>query len=160
MVFFFLATSSCRFHFLQWELICSKASYPSFAQSAFFVGSLLGSWTFGTLSDTYGRKKIYFLSIAGATLCHFASSVVPLFSMFCLLRLLMGAFVSGLIISGYTLLLEVTDSTRRTFIGIAVHMFSPVGFLVLAASAYYIREWRALMMISSVVGIVFLATWG
>ena len=72
----------------------------------------------------------------------------------------MGVFFSGFIVSGYTLLLEVTGMTKRTFVGIAVHMFSPIGVGVLAVTAYYIREWRSLMMISSLLGIILVATWG
>ena len=143
----------------QWNLICSKFYYPNLSQSAYFIGTLIGSWVFGNLSDTYGRKKIYFVTLAGGFFCSFGCSVAPGFYTFSFLRLLFGAFVAAFIVTGYTLLLEVTSTSKRSIVGVAVHYFSPVGYALLPLLAYYIREWRTLMMISALFGAVFLSSW-
>lgn len=37
--------------FLQFDLVCDQKNLPDFAQSSFFLGVLLGSVIYGTLSD-------------------------------------------------------------------------------------------------------------
>ena len=143
----------------QWDLICSRSYYPNLSQSGYFIGLLIGSWVFGNLSDTYGRKKIYFISMAGTFFCSFGCSIAPGFFMFSFLRLLLGAFIAGFIVAGYTLLLEVTSTPKRSIVGLAVHLFHPVGCGILPLLAYYIREWRALVMVSALFGVVCLSTW-
>ena len=143
----------------QWDLICSRSYYPNLSQSGYFIGLLIGSWVFGNLSDTYGRKKIYFISMAGTFFCSFSCSIAPGFYIFSFLRLLLGIFCNGFIVAGYTLLLEVTSTSKRSIVGLAVHFFNPIGYAVLPLLAYYIREWRALAMVSALFGVVFLSTW-
>ena len=143
----------------QWDLICSRSYYPNLSQSGYFIGTLIGAWVFGNLSDIYGRKKIYFISMAGTFFCSFGCSVAPGFFMFSFFRLLLGVFCNGFIVAGYALLLEVTSTSKRSIVGVAVHYFSPVGYAVLPLLAYYIREWRTLMMISALFGAVFLFSW-
>ena len=144
---------------LQWDLICSRSYYPNLSQSVYFIGMLIGAWVFGNLSDTYGRKKIYFVSMTGTFFCSFGCSVAPGFYMFSLLRLLLGVFIAGFIVAGYTLLLEVTSTSKRSIVGLAVHFFHPIGYAVLPLLAYCIREWRTLAMVSALFGVVFLSTW-
>ena len=144
---------------LQWDLICSRSYYPNLSQSAYFIGLLIGSWVFGNLSDTYGRKKIYFLSMTGTFFCSFGCSVAPGFYMFSLLRLLLGVFCNGFIVAGYTLMLEVISTSKRSIVGVAMHSLNPIGYAMMPLLAYYIREWRTLAMISALFGLVFFPTW-
>ena len=143
----------------QWDLICSRSYYPNLSQSGYFIGLLIGAWVFGNLSDTYGRKKIYFISIAGTFFCSFGCSIAPGFFMFSFLRLLLGIFGDGFIVAGYTLLLEVTSTSKRSIVGVATHSFPPIGYGILPLLAYYIREWRTLVMTSALFGVVFFLTW-
>ncbi|XP_045494326.1 carcinine transporter-like [Colias croceus] len=42
--------------------VCDKDSYPATAQSAFFVGSIVGSFFIGFIADRYGRLKATIIS--------------------------------------------------------------------------------------------------
>jgi MFS family permease len=143
----------------EWNLICSRAYYSNLSQSGLFTGLLIGGFLFGTLSDTYGRKKTYFLSLLGATICHVFSGLTSTFSIYFLARILLGVFCSGFIIIGYTILLEVVSTSKRSEVGMAVHVFVPFGYVVVALTAYYIREWRTFTVLSGFLGGVFLSTW-
>ena len=143
----------------QFDLICSRSFYANLSQSGLFLGLLFGAWVFGNLSDTYGRKKIYFASLTGTILSGIGCSVSPDFYVFAVFRFLMGAFCSGFIVSGYALLLEVVTTSKRSIVGMALHLFYPVGYSVLALMAYYIREWRTLVLATVLFGVGFLATW-
>ena len=143
----------------QWDLICSRSYYPNLSQSGYFIGLLIGSWLFGNLSDTYGRKKIYFISMIGTFFCSFGCSVAPGFFMFSFLRLLLGVFCNGFIVAGYALLLEVTSTSKRSIVGVAMHSFNPIGYGILPLLANYIREWRTLAMICALFGVIFFPTW-
>ena len=43
----------------EWELICGHAWKAQFANSAFFVGFLVGAGVFGMLSDRYGESEAW-----------------------------------------------------------------------------------------------------
>lgn len=111
------------------------------------------------MSDTYGRKNIFFLSLFGAAVCHVCTGLAPVYSIYFLLRILLGVFVSGVCLVGYTLLVEVISTSKRSIVGIAIHQFAPIGTVVLAMAAYYIREWRTLLIISGLSEGLFLAAW-
>ena len=146
-------------YLFQWNLICSRAYYPNLSQSGVFIGLLVGGLLFGKLSDTYGRKKTYFLSLFGATTCHVLSGLAPVFSVYFLVRSVLGVFCSGFIIVGYTILLEVVSTSTRSEVGMAVHVFIPLGYVAVALTAYYIHEWRAFTVLSGLLGGVCLGTW-
>ena len=114
---------------------------------------------FGNLADVYGRKRIYFISLAAICLTGIGCSIATGVYVFFFFRLLLGASISGYNVVGYTLLLEVIGPSKRTVAGIGINMFFPVSYGLMAILAYYIRGWRTLIMISSLSGAGLLATW-
>ena len=144
---------------LQWNLICSKSHYPNLAQSCYFLGFLMGSWMFGKLGDEYGRKKAYFISLAGICLFGIGCSVATRIYVFFFLCLLLGASKSGCSVVGYALLLEIIGPSKRTVVGMGIHLFFSTSYGLVALLAYYIRGWRTLIMVSSISGAGLLATW-
>ena len=80
----------------EWDLICDKEYLKSTAQTAFFVGQLLGVCTSGIVSDKYGRKALMvplavFQSIAGI-----ATGLIPSIETFMICRFFQGAIAIGI----------------------------------------------------------------
>ena len=48
---------------MEWNLVCEDKQWRAFAQSFFMLGVLLGSYFFGDLSDRFGRKPTFFVSV-------------------------------------------------------------------------------------------------
>ena len=92
-------------------------------------------------------------------MCHVLSGLAPAFSIYFLVRVLLGVFCSGFIIVGYTILLEVVSTSKRSEVGMAIHTFIPFGYVAVALTAYYIHEWRTFTVLSGLLGGVLLGTW-
>ncbi len=143
----------------QWDLICSKSSLPNLTQSGFFIGLLLGAWLFGTLTDTFGRKKVFFGTMLGSILSGTGCGVAPEFYSFAFFRLSLAFFNSGMILSSYTLVLEIVGISKRTLAGISSMAFFSFGFPILAILAFFIRDWKALCIVCAASGVPILMLW-
>ena len=77
--------------------------------------------------------------------------------MFALFRLLFGMMNQALIVSGYSLLLEVVGASKRGFVATLTQMFFSIGVCALVVLAYFIRSWRALCLVNALIGFTFLA---
>ena len=143
----------------QWELICNRSSYPNLSQSGYFLGLMLGAWLFGSLADMYGRKKVLFATLLGSVLMGLGYGLSTGFVMFAICRLLFGMMTQATIVVGYTLLLEVVGASKRSLVATLTQTFFPVGLCVLVILAYFIRNWRILCVLNSLIGLGFLALW-
>ena len=143
----------------QWDLICDKSSLPNLSQSGYFLGLLIGSWVFGTIIDMIGRKKVYFMTTLCVAVFSVLSGLAPGFYFFAFFRVAIGFFSAGFILSSYSICIEITGISQRTFVGMVIHAFFAVGCLVLAVMAYLIRDWRALSVIAGLAGFLFLLLW-
>ncbi|XP_029687388.1 solute carrier family 22 member 5-like [Takifugu rubripes] len=133
----------------EWGLVCENAWKVPFSTSLFFAGYLCGSFINGHLSDRFGRRPVLFtcLVIHGATALVQAISVSWI--MFCILNWLKGVSqtYSVSIILGSELL---PKSSRVTFSTIAISLGYCFGYMLLPLSAYFIRGWRMLLVISAI----------
>lgn len=77
-------------YILQQEWVCDHAALPSFAQSAFFCGAIVGGLLFGLIADRYGRIP----ALVGTNLLGFIGGVGTAFSYnfvsFCVFRFIVG----------------------------------------------------------------------
>lgn len=142
----------------QWDLICDKDSLPNLSQSAFFIGNLVGMWLFGTLSDKFGRRKVFFLAFLIMSLSSLGCAVAPGFYIFTVLRVITSVGSAGLVAS-YVLCMEVIGSSYRSFAGMVFHVFFSLGYPLLAVMAYYIWSWRTLCVVSTLSGAVVGLMW-
>ena len=123
------------------------------------MGLLVGAWLFGTLSDVYGRKKMFFLAIIGCYLSGIGYGLAINYYMFLLFRVVFGIFSSGIAIVGYALIMEVIGTSKRSSVGMAIQAMFSVGFALLALLAYVFRGWRTLVVVYTLLGTGFLAMW-
>ena len=143
----------------QWELICGRASYSNLAQSTYFFGLMSGSWVFGALADIYGRKKILFLSLVGCVVAGLGYGLASGFLVFAVFRFIYGALHQAQAVAGYSLLLELVGTSKRSFVATASQTFLPIGMCTLALLAYLIRDWRTLVVFNSLIGLGFIPLW-
>ena len=143
----------------QWELICSRSSYTNLSQSGYFLGLMIGAWMFGSLADTYGRKKIWFITIVGCIVTGIGYGLSIGFLMFVLFRLLFGMMSQAIVVVGYSLLLEVVGASMRSFAATVIQVFFPIGMCILVILAYFIRSWKILCVVISLTGLGFLSLW-
>ncbi|MGH8800467.1 MAG: MFS transporter, partial [Casimicrobiaceae bacterium] len=65
------------------------------AASAYLTGAVLGALLFGWLTDRFGRKRLFFVTLGVYVVATAASALSPDFATFALFRLITGAGIGG-----------------------------------------------------------------
>ncbi|XP_074468403.1 solute carrier family 22 member 6-B [Sebastes fasciatus] len=136
----------------EWDLVCDKAGLNSLSSSIYMFGLLVGSVLFGAMADRYGRRFILLLSIALQTVFGVAVAFAPNFTVYVILRFIVGATISGVIINAFVLGTEWTCTKRRMLAGITTDYAFGLGYMLLPGIAYLIRDWRKLQLAISAPG--------
>lgn len=149
--------SNCtKYHFFdftsavsEYQLICHRASLAANVQAVFGAGMLVGSFVFGVISDSFGRRFCMLLcSLLTATFslgASFAHSLI----LFTILRFATAASLTGLFVVHYVYILELVGPSYRTMSGKCSGFFWVVGSSTAVLLAYYIRNWRTLLLVAS-----------
>lgn len=143
-----------------WDLVCDLRSLKQMGQTIYMGGVLVGAIVFGSLADKYGRRILLLISnllmAVSGTCAAFSTS----FSLYCLFRFGCGMALSGLGLNTFSLIVEWIPTRVRTVVGTLTGYCYTVGQLLLAALAYFIRDWRWLTLAVSLPFYVsFLYSW-
>ncbi|GFG37619.1 hypothetical protein Cfor_12698, partial [Coptotermes formosanus] len=141
------------------NLVCDDAHFRAMADSLFMVGALLGSIIFGDLSDRFGRRPIFFLSLVLQVVFGVAAAVAPEYYTFMVCRLVIGSTTSGVFLVAYVIAMEMVGPSKRLYAGVVCQFFFTTGYILTAAFAYFIKDWRILQAALSAPGIIFLCYW-
>ncbi|XP_060219703.1 organic cation/carnitine transporter 2-like [Meriones unguiculatus] len=144
----------------EWNLVCKNNWKAAFATSCFYVGVLLGSFISGQLSDRFGRKNVLFLTMG----IHTGFSFIQVFSvnleMFIVLYTIVGMGHISNYVAAFVLGTEIlSKSIRIIFATLGVCIFFSFGFMLLPLFAYFIRDWRMLLLAITMPGVLCGALW-
>ncbi|XP_060519312.1 organic cation transporter protein [Cylas formicarius] len=144
---------------IEWQLTCDSAYLIATGNSIFMVGVMIGSIGFGEMSDRWGRKKTFFLSLVIQVVFGALAGFAPEFWSFSIARAVVGATTSGVFLVAYVIGLEMVGPSKRMIAGTVCHMFFSLGYMLTTVFALYITEWRSLQLALTAPGIVFLSYW-
>ncbi|XP_004586449.2 organic cation/carnitine transporter 2 [Ochotona princeps] len=144
----------------EWNLVCDDDWKAPLSISLFFVGVLVGSFISGQLSDRFGRKNVLFVTMAMQTGFSFVQVFSKNFEMFTVLFVLVGMGQISNYVAAFVLGTEIlSKSVRIVFSTLGVCVFYAVGFMVLPLFAYFIRDWRMLLLALTAPGVLCAALW-
>lgn len=133
-----------------WDLVCEKESLVEWGQSLYFIGMISGVFLFGQLADMFGRKTILIPLLLAIALSGTITAFLPTFTGFIIGRFFNAMAVIGLFECVFTWMLEVVGGDWITIIGMGAEFFWVFGWLNLAWMSYLIRDWRHLMLATSI----------
>lgn len=143
----------------EWRLVCGKSILGVLTNSIMFFGWFVGNVVFGILSDKYGRRKILFLSSSLVCWVAFASSFVPWYWLYAILRFIIGFGLGGAIVCLFIMATEYVGPKHRAMAGTFTWYFWTGALMMIALLAYLIRDWRKLSMITSAPGLLLFIFW-
>ncbi|XP_043521030.1 organic cation transporter protein-like isoform X2 [Frieseomelitta varia] len=143
----------------EWDLVCDKAWLRATGDSLFMVGVMLGSMIFGSLSDRFGRRQIFFLSLVIQLSGGILVATSPNYIFYVTFRLIVGSTTSGVFLVAYVIALEMVGPKKRLVAGVGCQLFFTTGYILTAAFAYFITDWRMLQIAITIPSIAFLLYW-
>ncbi|KFV59308.1 Solute carrier family 22 member 5, partial [Gavia stellata] len=144
----------------QWNLVCDNDWKGPLSTSLFFVGVLLGSFVSGQLSDKFGRKNVLFATLAMQTGFSFVQVFSTSWEMFSVFFVLVGMGQISNYVAAFVLGTEILGkSIRVLFCTLGVCIFYAFGYMLLPLFAYFIRDWRMLLLALTLPGLLCIPLW-
>lgn len=130
----------------EWDLVCSRKGMNKATASVFFIGVMFGAPLFGFLSDRFGRRRLLLVSYLCSLTFAILSAISTSYVMFSVMRFFTGMSLAGISIISIVLNVEWFSVEHRTFSGIIISLDWTLGNWLLALLAYFITEWRMLIL--------------
>ncbi|EDW96043.1 organic cation transporter-like protein [Drosophila yakuba] len=133
---------------LKW--VCDKSHQPAVGQSFFFLGSVVGTISFGFLSDHIGRLPAMLMATLSGATGDFITSFVHTLPWFAFSRFVSGLSTDTMYYLMYILVFEYLSPKRRTFgLNIILAVFYCFGLMTSPWIAMWIGNWRRYLWLAS-----------
>ncbi|KAF7666720.1 hypothetical protein LDENG_00094790 [Lucifuga dentata] len=144
----------------EFDLVCSEQWKLPFTSTVFFIGVLSGSFFSGQLSDRFGRKPVLFATMAVQMIFTFAQIFSPSWTTFTILYFFSGLGQISNYVAALVLGTEILrGSVRVLYSALGVVLFYAIGYMMLPLFAYFLRDWKSLLLAVSLVGLAFIPSW-
>jgi putative MFS transporter len=134
----------------EWQLTVSAAAWVGTSN---LIGMAIGSFVWGGLADTIGRKRAFSLTLLVFSVFTVLGAASHAFWLFCLFRFCAGLGLGGCIPVDYALVGEFTPAKVRGRVLTTMDVWWPIGATLcgLVSTAFlsiqFIDNWRAMMLV-------------
>ncbi|XP_023167165.1 organic cation transporter protein isoform X2 [Drosophila hydei] len=130
--------------------VCDDAALPTYAQSIFFLGAIVGGLLFGWVADRFGRIPALICCNLMGLVAGVATAFVKNFWQFATMRFFVGFAFDNCFTMMYILVLEYVGPKYRTFVAnMSIAIFFTGAACLLPWIAYFVADWKLLTIITS-----------
>ncbi|KAJ8711991.1 hypothetical protein PYW08_008945 [Mythimna loreyi] len=140
----------------EWDLICERRWLASFNQMMLQVGILVGSTIFGFMSDRFGRKYSFLVSIMTVIILSLGMPFSPNYLVFTILRFLLGVATAGTMVVSFVIVMESVGPRYREVTGCLFHIPFMIGHMTVPLFAYYFRSWNTYLLALGLPSLIYL----
>ncbi|XP_073347982.1 solute carrier family 22 member 13-like [Pagrus major] len=142
------------------DLVCDRSTMVEVVQTVFLFGALVGSFIFGPIAESYGRRRTVQLPVVLLLIFVIVAGVAPNFYIYIVSQFIVGVGVGGYRINSVVLATEWIGVTQRSFASCLAQVSAAVGQCAMAGLVYAIRDWRiAQYVMAGGQAFVFLYIW-
>jgi len=143
----------------EFDLVCSRGYLGWLANGMLFGGWAVGAIVLGIVADKFGRKSVLFPSLLIVLVVTFATAFAKAFWIVAVCRFIVGFFEAGCFLSMFVMATELVGPEKRALAGTLVWFYFTIALMILGLIAYFVRNWRTLLILSSAPWIFVLAFW-
>eukprot|EP00094_Tigriopus_californicus_P009269 TCALIF_08937-PA protein Name:"Similar to Orct Organic cation transporter protein (Drosophila melanogaster)" AED:0.07 eAED:0.07 QI:0/0.6/0.33/0.83/1/1/6/6/587 len=143
----------------EWGLICDDQYKVALIGTAYMVGLFLGSFLSSTPADKFGRKTMILVLIAIGGVGDLIGGFAPEYWSYLILRILAGIGEMGMVMTTFTLSVELVGAKQQAFVGNMNQLMFAVGEILMGVLAYFIRDWRQLHFVTAALILPQLLLW-
>ncbi|XP_025207592.1 solute carrier family 22 member 5-like [Melanaphis sacchari] len=142
----------------EFELMCEENKWKlSMVGTVNNLGQFIGIPVSGIIADKFGRKfAMVFCAVTSAIICIIQSFSVN-YQMFLVLELLSSIISSGVYTVTIILAMELVLPNHRVLYYSILECFYPIGAILVAFIASLVKDWRLLLQIANIPGLLFLS---
>lgn len=133
---------------VDWDLTVGQMGWIGSINS---IGMAVGAFLFGLLADRIGRKHVFIITLLLFSLGSGAAAFTTSFSIFLILRFLIGMGLGGELPVASTLVSESVPTEKRGRIVVLLESFWAIGWLIAAIISYFVIPhfgWKIALLIS------------
>jgi len=133
----------------QYDLYCDTEHLSYLTTSLLFIGWGIGSVLSGWFADRFGRIKILVVSFYGVIVITFLSAFSPNIAIFAASRFIVGIFKPATVLGPFVIAGELVGPKYRPVAVAILWILFIVAMVVTGVKAYFIREWKILVIACS-----------
>ncbi|GAB6029096.1 hypothetical protein CHUAL_004879 [Chamberlinius hualienensis] len=142
-----------------WNLVCDRKLLVPLALSIFSLGGLIGNAFCGYMQDSMGRRPTFFVFLFILSVFGVATAFAPNYDVWITLRFFNGMAIPAISSTPYVLAIELVGPGHRTLMSILVNIMYTLILILLSIVVYLVREWRQLVLATTVPFIAFFLYW-